>query len=151
MVVGRIRSQEFCKYVVMSVPGPDPGPGPDPDPDGQNCSARTRGNTAWRAYVESYSSNPKSVVLRFVDNPGCDAFYRCGDVRFGGLPGWNNEKERWVGVMCDLKFLAAEGHISDYRSMPAAMYRDLAIRSIHGPNGIAITIVSAAATSSFMS
>ncbi len=86
-------------------PGPDPGPGPDPDPDGQNCSARTRGNTAWRAYVESYSSNPKSVVLRFVDNPGCDAFYRCGDVRFGGLPGWNNEKERWVGVMCEFKVL----------------------------------------------
>lgn len=90
---------------ILQVHG-DEDPGPDPDPDGQNCSARTSGMTAWRAYVESYSSNPKSVVLRFVDNPGCDAFYRCGDVRYGGLPGWNNEKERWVGVMCGFKVLS---------------------------------------------
>jgi PKD repeat protein len=105
---------------ILQVRG-DEDPGPDPDPDGQNCSARTSGMTAWRAYVESYSSNPKSVVLRFVDNPGCDAFYRCGDVRYGGLPGWNNEKERWVGVMCEFKVLGGgrayirlSGHAGNY-------------------------------------
>ena len=42
-------------------PGPDPGPGPDPDPDGQKW--RQEETRAWRAYVESYSSNPKSVAV----------------------------------------------------------------------------------------
>lgn len=90
----------------LFVDGEDPGPDPDPDPDGEKCSPRPpNGNIAYRAIVESATANPRTVTLRFVDDGGCDAFYRCGDVRYGGLPGWNDDKEKWVGVMCEFELL----------------------------------------------
>jgi PKD repeat protein len=81
-------------------PGPGPGPGPDPGP-GTQCSPTDRGNEAFPAVVESYSGSPKTIIVQFVNDPGCDAFYRCGDVRFGGLPGWSDGPEKWVGTMCE--------------------------------------------------
>jgi PKD repeat protein len=86
-------------FRVFDVDDPGPGPGPDPGP-GTQCSPRDTGKEAFPAVVESYTGSPKSIVVQFVNDPGCDAFYRGGDVRFGGLPGWSDGTEKWVGMMC---------------------------------------------------
>ncbi len=98
---GDTDTMERTLLVSSDNPDPDPDPGP-----GEQCSPRPpNGTIAHRAIVESATANPRTVTLRFVDDPGCDAFYRCGDVRYGGLPGWNNDKEKWVGVMCEFELL----------------------------------------------
>lgn len=83
--------------------GDDPGPGPGPSPGpGGNCSPRAPNqNVPYRAIVESFTESPRTVTVRFVEDFGCDPYYRCGDVRWGGLAGWSDtDAEKWVGVMC---------------------------------------------------
>jgi PKD repeat protein len=92
-------SRNFRVYDVDN-PGPGPGPGPNPGP-GTQCSPRDTGREAFPAVVESYEAGSKTIIVQFVNDPGCDAFYRCGDIRFGGLPGWSDGDEKWVGMMCE--------------------------------------------------
>ncbi len=92
----------------LLVSGDDPDPDPDPDPGpGGNCSPRAPNqNVPYRAIVESFTESPRVVTVRFVEDFGCDPFYRCGDVRWGGLAGWSDtDAEKWVGVMCQFEDL----------------------------------------------
>jgi PKD repeat protein len=69
---------------------------------GRVCSPRPAATIAHRAIVESFTANPRVVTVRFVDSDPCQAYYRCGDVRIGGLRGWGPPwaQDKWIGVMC---------------------------------------------------
>lgn len=69
---------------------------------GVKCQPRGNSSEAHRFTVVSADRNTRTIIAQFVDNPGCRAFYRCGDVRLGGLRGWGSLfPEKWVGVMCE--------------------------------------------------
>jgi PKD repeat protein len=69
---------------------------------GRVCSPRPAATIAHRAIVESFTAVPRSLTVRFVDSDPCQAFYRCGDVRIGGLRGWGPPwaQDKWIGVLC---------------------------------------------------
>ena len=68
---------------------------------GVNCQPRGNAQEAFRFTVISADRNTRTIVGQFEGSPGCRAYYRCGDVRKGGLRGWGQFlPERWVGVMC---------------------------------------------------
>lgn len=68
---------------------------------GGNCTPRGGLGPAQTFTVVSADRAQRTLVARFNGNPGCSAFYRCGDVRKGGLSGWSPGKESWIGVMCE--------------------------------------------------
>lgn len=69
---------------------------------GVKCQPRGNSSEAHRFTVISADRNTRTIIGQFVDNPGCRAFYRCGDVRLGGLRGWGSLfPEKWAGVMCE--------------------------------------------------
>ena len=68
---------------------------------GVNCQPRPNAQEAFRFTVISADRNTRTIVGQFEGDPGCRAYYRCGDVRKGGLRGWGQFlPEKWVGVMC---------------------------------------------------
>lgn len=71
---------------------------------GRVCSPRPAATVAHRAIVESFTAVPRVVTVRFVEGDVCSAFYRCGDVRIGGLRGWGPPwaQDKWIGVMCKM-------------------------------------------------
>lgn len=69
---------------------------------GRVCNPRSpSGFIAYRATVEGWEGSTRTVTVRFEGNPSCSAYWRCGDVRLGGLRGWGPLfPEKWLGVMC---------------------------------------------------
>jgi PKD repeat protein len=69
---------------------------------GKACAPRPpNAQIAYRAVTESFTAhNPRQITVEFEGDYGCQPFYRCGDVRVGGLPGWSPGNDKWVGVMC---------------------------------------------------
>lgn len=69
---------------------------------GRVCNPRSpSGFIAYPATVEGWEGSTRTLTVRFQGNPGCSAYWRCGDVRKGGLRGWGQLfPEKWAGVMC---------------------------------------------------
>lgn len=67
---------------------------------GERCNSRGGLGPPGRFTVISISGN--TIIGRFESGNPCQFFYRCGDVRKGGLRGWGVFlPERWAGVMCE--------------------------------------------------
>ncbi len=68
---------------------------------GVDCNPRTINTGEY--YVLSVISQDRAkhqLLVRFSGNPGCRAFFRCGDIRKGGFPGVSPGSEYWIGTMC---------------------------------------------------
>ncbi|MCI0616711.1 PKD domain-containing protein [bacterium] len=101
-----LRGSTSRNFRVFQGDDPGPGPGPDPGPGGSCAPRAPNQNVPYRAIVESFTESPRVVTVKFVEDYGCAPFYRCGDVRWGGLAGWSDtDAEKWVGVMCKFEDL----------------------------------------------
>jgi PKD repeat protein len=68
---------------------------------GRVCNSRGGLGPAGRFTVISRPSG-NTLIGRFESGEPCQFYYRCGDVRKGGLRGWGVFlPEKWVGVMCE--------------------------------------------------
>jgi PKD repeat protein len=69
--------------------------------EGQKCNSRGGLGPAGRFTVIS-TPNANTLIGRFEGGSPCSFYYRCGDVRKGGLRGWGVFlPEKWIGVMCE--------------------------------------------------
>jgi PKD repeat protein len=69
--------------------------------NGRVCNPRANAQTPYLFTVISADRAKRTLIVQFDGDYGCTPYYRCGDVRKGGLRGGSPGKEYWVGVMCE--------------------------------------------------
>ncbi len=68
---------------------------------GQRCSGKGGHGPGYLFTVVSADRNSRTIVGRFNGGAGCEAYYRCGDIRKGGYPGRSPGTEYWIGTICE--------------------------------------------------
>ena len=83
-----------------------PGTGDDDDDDddggggGGKCTTPSRLHEPFFFRVIEEDRSNRTLVGKFFDDVNCeDVFYKCGDVRIGGIGG---TKEYWIGIICEM-------------------------------------------------
>ena len=70
--------------------------------EGVRCSPRNVEKGVYYVMdVISANRANKELLVKFRSNPGCRAFFKCGDIRKGGFPGVSPGDEHWIGTMCE--------------------------------------------------
>jgi PKD repeat protein len=90
---------------------------------GQRCSGKGGHGPGYIFTVVSADRGSRTIIGRFQGNPGCQAHYRCGDIRKGGYPGRSPGKEYWIGTICEFYDLGgglARMRVSGGRYWPSA-------------------------------
>ncbi len=68
---------------------------------GRVCSPRSNAQVPYLFTVVTADRARRTLIVQFDGDYGCTPYYRCGDLRKGGLKGGSPGKEYWVGVMCE--------------------------------------------------
>ena len=68
---------------------------------GRKCNPRANAMTPYLFTVVTADRARRTIIAQFDQDYGCVPFYRCGDIRKGGLRGGSPGTEHWVGVMCE--------------------------------------------------
>jgi PKD repeat protein len=68
---------------------------------GQRCSGKGGHGPGYIFTVVSADRGSRTIVGRFQGGAGCEAYYRCGDIRKGGYPGRSPGQEYWIGTICE--------------------------------------------------
>ncbi len=68
---------------------------------GQRCSGKGGHGPGFLFTVVSADRGSRTIVGRFNGGAGCEAYYRCGDIRKGGYPGRSPGTEYWIGTICE--------------------------------------------------
>jgi PKD repeat protein len=68
---------------------------------GQRCSGKGGHGPGYLFTVVSADRGSRTIVGRFNGGAGCEAYYRCGDIRKGGYPGRSPGTEYWIGTICE--------------------------------------------------
>jgi PKD repeat protein len=68
---------------------------------GRKCNPRANAQDPYLFTVVSQDRSRRTIIAQFDHDYGCTPYYRCGDIRKGGLRGGSPGKEYWVGVMCE--------------------------------------------------
>ncbi len=68
---------------------------------GQRCSGKGGHGPGYLFTVVSADRGSRTIVGRFQGGAGCEAYYRCGDIRKGGYPGRSPGQEYWIGTICE--------------------------------------------------
>jgi PKD repeat protein len=68
---------------------------------GVNCTGRGGKGDAFVFRVIEADRAKRTIIAQFNGDYGCRPYYRCGDIRKGGLKGGSPGKEYWIGVMCE--------------------------------------------------
>jgi PKD repeat protein len=68
---------------------------------GQRCSGKGGHGPGYLFTVVSADRSSRTIVGRFQGGGGCEAYYRCGDIRKGGYPGKSPGTEYWIGTICE--------------------------------------------------
>lgn len=90
----------------LRVFNPDDGGDDDDDDDdgggggGGKCTTPSRKHEPFFFTVLNEDRASKTLIGKFEDDVDCeDVFYKCGDVRIGGIGG---QKEYWIGIICEM-------------------------------------------------